>query len=204
MPSLKKQLHPPNLRVCPNVLREFFPKFDDVYEIIAFNTGLKTMVSSGSSSRPLVVVNDVDVHPFFMSVFSAKLSTVFSCAEALFLGMVKAVAQNAPSGDAILNQSDSTVKPSTEKMESLRKINSNGEKAMGSAAQRYCARSDGRGRANARKSITLASFENDMFSIFESKSSAVEISPGDLSGSSSTGLDLGSSLQSLLSNIAEE
>jgi hypothetical protein len=173
-------------------VRKFFPKFDERYKIVAFNTSIKTMVSSSSSSRPLVVVNDVDVHPFFFTVFSAKLSTVFSCAEAAFLGMVRAVENAQPDGESILEASDEDTSTKSRTMSWERTTPANNDRDTGMSRMRsvrnllkreasqkeinnypaydkttvHKCHSNAIERGRSSKSITLASFENDMFSIF--------------------------------------
>jgi len=77
-------------------LRKFYPKFDERFEIVGHNLAIKTMVKSASSTRPLIVVNDPSVHPRFFTVFSSKLSSVFSATQEVLCAMIRAHASTSP------------------------------------------------------------------------------------------------------------
>merc|ERR1711988_1581498 len=77
-------------------LRKFYPKFDERFEIVGHNLAIKTMVSSGSSTRPLIVVNDKSIHPRFFTIFSSKLSSVFSATQEVVCSMIRAHASATP------------------------------------------------------------------------------------------------------------
>eukprot|EP00316_Scyphosphaera_apsteinii_P011859 CAMPEP_0119314900 /NCGR_PEP_ID=MMETSP1333-20130426/34087_1 /TAXON_ID=418940 /ORGANISM="Scyphosphaera apsteinii, Strain RCC1455" /LENGTH=439 /DNA_ID=CAMNT_0007320101 /DNA_START=404 /DNA_END=1723 /DNA_ORIENTATION=- len=77
-------------------LRKFYPKFDDRFEVVGHNLAIKTMVSSASSTRPLIVVNDKSIHPRFFTIFSSKLSSVFSASQELLIAMIRSHASATP------------------------------------------------------------------------------------------------------------
>jgi len=73
----------------------FYPGFDQHFEICGVNLAIKTMAMNASDTRPLIVVNDVSVHPRLFTVVSSKLSSIFSAEKDLLLTMLRAVAEDA-------------------------------------------------------------------------------------------------------------
>merc|ERR1712216_368419 len=77
-------------------LRKFYPLFGERFEIVGHNLAIKTMVNSASSTRPLIVVNDKAIHPRFFTIFSSKLSSVFSATQEVLCAMIRSHSRGAP------------------------------------------------------------------------------------------------------------
>lgn len=61
--------------------KNFYPKFDDEFDVIGHSLAIKTKVHDLSDTRPLMVFADADRHPKLIQIFSSKLTSIFSAEE---------------------------------------------------------------------------------------------------------------------------
>jgi hypothetical protein len=73
----KHQLHELTEKILTDT-KNFYPAFNDEFEVIDHCLALKTKVVDLSDTRPLMVLFDYEKHPRLIQVFSSKLTSIFS------------------------------------------------------------------------------------------------------------------------------